>query len=281
MSAIGLNSAAFNGPQIIGPVIGGLIFAPFTDTPTFGAGLLFYINAISYLAVVIALLRMHPVPVTGGRREISMLDSIREGLAYVRQDVVVRWILILAATTALFARPYIQLLPALAHDQLKVGAVELSWMLAASGIGSLVGALATAALGGLRKRGAVLIGASVAFGVLLVAFTEQRTLLPSLPLLVLLGFSTMVFLGMANGLLQTRAPDHLRGRVMSVYTMVFMGLMPLGSMVMGSIGSVVGTGGGLLVGGVGCTIVALYAAARITPLRQATGGKARLAVRRA
>ena len=282
MSAIGLNSAAFNGPQIVGPVIGGLIFAPFAGTPTFGAGILFYINAISYLAVVIALLRMHPMPVTGGRREISMLDSIREGLAYVRQDVVVRWILILAATTALFARPYIQLLPALAHDQLKVGAVELSWMLAASGIGSLAGALATAALGGLRKRGAVLIGASIAFGALLVVFTEQRSLLPALPLLVLLGFSTMVFLGMANGLLQTRSPDHLRGRVMSVYTMVFMGLMPLGSMVMGSIGSIVGTGGGLLVGGVACTIVALYAAARITPLRQATGGPApRLAARRA
>jgi MFS family permease len=281
MSAIGLNSAAFNGPQIIGPVIGGLIFAPFANTPTFGAGILFYINAISYLAVVVALLRMNPIPVVGGRREISMLDSIREGLAYVRQDVVVRWILILAATTALFARPYLQLLPAVAHDLLQVGAVELSWMLAASGVGSLAGALATAALGGLQKRGAVLIGASIAFGALLVAFTEQRTLLPTLPLLVLLGFSTMVFLGMANGLLQTRSPDHLRGRVMSVYTMVFMGLMPLGSMAMGSIGSAVGIGGGLLVGAVGCTIVALYAAARIAPLRQATGGKVRLAARRA
>src|SRR5258708_10241054 len=89
----------------------------------------------------------------------------------------------------------------------------------------------------------------------------------------------MVFLGMANGLLQTRSPDHLRGRVMSVYTMVFMGLMPLGSMVMGSIGSIVGTGGGLLAGGVACTIVALYSAARLTPLRQATRGEVRLAAR--
>jgi len=208
-----------------------------------------------------------------------MLESIREGLAYIRQDTVVKWIVILAATTALFARPYIQLLPAVAHDLLKVGAVELSWMLAASGVGSLAGALATAALGGLRKRGAVLIASAVGFGVSLVLFTMQRTLVPSLPLLVLLGFSTMVFLGMANGLLQTRSPDHLRGRVMSVYTMVFMGLMPLGSMVMGSIGSIVGTDGGLLAGGVVCTVVALYAGARIAPLREATGGP-RLAARR-
>jgi len=281
MSAIGLNSAAFNGPQIIGPVIGGLLYAPFTDRPTFGAGLLFYVNAISYLAVVFALLRMRPVPVIGKSGEVSMLDSIREGLAYIRQDVVVRWIVILAAATALFARPYIQLLPAVAQGVLNVGAVELSWMLAASGVGALGGALATSALGGLRRRGAVLIGAAIAFGVFLVAFTLQRSLVVALPFLVLLGFSTMVFLGMANGLLQTRSPDHLRGRVMSVYTMVFMGLMPLGSMVMGSIGSVVGTGGGLLAGGVACTVVALYAGARIAPLRRATAGVRSLAPGRA
>ncbi len=80
---------------------------------------------------------------------------------------------------------------------------------------------------------------------------------------------------MANGLLQTRSPDHLRGRVMSVYTMVFMGLMPLGSMVMGSIGSVAGVASGLLVGGILCTLVALYAGARVTALREAVGGPRR------
>ncbi len=271
MSAIGLNSAAFNGPQIVGPVVGGLIFAPFAGTPTFGAGLLFYINAVSYLAVVIALLRMRPVPVVGTSGDVTMLESIREGLTYIRKDVVVKWIIILAAATALFARPYIQLLPAVAHEVLQVGAVELSWMLAASGVGALGGALATSALGGLRRRSFVMVGSSIAFGVFLVAFTLQRSLPAALVILALLGSATMVFLGMANGLLQSRSPDHLRGRVMSVYTMVFMGLMPLGSMVMGSIGSLIGTDGALLAGGMACTIVALYAAARIAPLRQATG----------
>ena len=280
MSAIGLNSAAFNGPQIIGPVIGGLIFAPFAGTPTFGAGLLFYINAVSYLAVVVALLKMRPVPIIGTSGDVTMLESIREGLAYIRQDVVVKWIVILAAATALFARPYIQLLPAVAHDLLNVGPVELSWMLAASGLGALLGSLATATLGGLRRRGAVLLASAVGFGVFLVLFTMQRSLVPSLPLLVLLGFTTMVFLGMANGLLQTRSPDHLRGRVMSVYTMVFMGLMPLGSMVMGSIGSVAGTDRGLLVGGVACTVVALYAGLRIAPLRDAIDAPRRSTARR-
>jgi MFS family permease len=278
MSAIGLNSAAFNGPQIIGPVIGGLLFAPFADRPTFGAGLLFSVNAISYLAVVVALLKMTPIPVVGSSTEVSMLDSIREGLAYIRRDTVVRWVVLLSAATALFARPYIQLLPAVAHELLRVGAVELSWMLAASGVGALLGSLATAALGGLRRRGAVLIASAGGFGLSLVLFTLQRSLLPALPLLVLLGLSTMVFLGMANGLLQTRSPDHLRGRVMSVYTMIFMGLMPLGSMVIGSIGSLVGTGGALLGGGAICAAVALYAALRIAPLRDVTGGEVPLRV---
>ncbi len=280
MSAIGLNSAAFNGPQIIGPVIGGLLFAPFVDRPTFGAGLLFAVNAISYLAVVTALARMTPIPVVRRTGEVSMLDSIREGLAYVRQDVVVRWVIVISATTAVFARPYIQLLPAVAREQLHVGAVELSWMLAASGVGALLGSFATAMLGGQKRRGSIFIAASTGFGVFLAVFTMQRSVIPALAPLVLLGFCTMVFLGMANGLLQTRSPDHLRGRVMSVYTMITMGLMPLGSMLLGSVGAALGTGGALLAGGVACSLVALYAGLRIAPLREATGGPAGLRVAR-
>src|SRR5258708_13771729 len=111
-SAIGLNSAAFNGPQIIGPVIGGLIFVPFADRPTFGAGLLFFINAISYLAVVVALLRMQPIPVVGKSGAVPMLAAIREGVAYVRPAAAGRWIIVLPPTTPLFSPPYLQLLPA-------------------------------------------------------------------------------------------------------------------------------------------------------------------------
>ena len=270
MSAIGLNSAAFNGPQIVGPVIGGLLFAPFVDTPTFGAGILFYVNAVSYLAVVVALLKMEPVPVVGTSSEVSMLDSIREGLAYIRQDVVVRWIVLLAATTALFARPYIQLLPAVAHELLNVGAVELSWMLAASGLGALAGALVTASLGAFQRRGLLLLGSVAAFGLFLAGFALQRELVPALPFLVALGLVTMLFNGMGNTILQTKSPEHLRGRVMSVYTMVFLGLMPLGSMVLGVAGTIVGTGTALLVGGLVVLATAAYAALRAPQIRGLT-----------
>ena len=270
MSAIGMNSAAFNGPQIIGPVIGGLIFAPFAGTPTFGAGILFYLNAVSYLAVVIALLKMNPVPVTRSKRELTMMQSIREGLRYIRRDVVVRWVIVLSATAALLARPFLQLLPAVANNVLRVGPLELSWMLAATGVGSLAGALVTANLGGVRRRGLVFTVSAIAVGLLLILFSLERALPLVLLLLGLLGAATMVFLGVANTLLQTRSPDHLRGRVMSVYTMIAMGLMPLGSLLLGSIGSLVGTDGGLLVGAIACTLVTLYALARVGPLRAAT-----------
>jgi len=270
LSAIGLNSAAFTGPQVIGPVIGGLIFAPFAATPFVGLGILFAINAASYLAVVIALFVMRPIPVTGRTRDLPMLDSIREGLRYIRRDPVIRWVILLSVACSLFARPYIQLLPAFAHDVLRIGAVELSWMLAAAGIGSLAGALVTASLGAFQRRGLLLLGSVGAFGLALAGFAVQHELLATLPFLVALGLVTMLFNGMGNTILQTKSPDHLRGRVMSVYTMVFLGLMPLGSMILGVVGTFVGTGTALQVGGIVLLAVTGYAAIREPRVRRLT-----------
>lgn len=263
MSAIGLNSAAFNGPQIVGPVLGGLLAIPF------GVGGLFALNAVSYVAVVAALVFMAPVPVQG-RRDVPVLRSIREGLGYIRRDPVIRWVVILAALTALLARPYIQLLPAVAQDSLGVGALELSWMFGASGVGSLLGALGTASLGNVRRRGLVLLGSAGAMAALVVVFGAQRSLWLSLPLLTLVGFTTMLFLGMGNTLLQTRAPDHLRGRVMSVHTMVFLGFMPLGSMVLGTLGTFVGVSTSFIIGGLLVLMAVAYAAVRVPAVRVAT-----------
>jgi len=148
VSAIGLNSVAFNGAQLAGPVLGGILYIPF------GLGGLFMINALSFSAVIAALILMAPVPAAARQRDVTVLRSIREGLGYVRHDVVVRWIIILTAAAALLTRPWIQLLPAFTEQILRVGAVELSWLMGASGFGALGGALVTASLGNLRRRGA-------------------------------------------------------------------------------------------------------------------------------
>src|SRR5438874_2424421 len=261
MSAIGLNSAAFNGATLVGPLVGGLLIIPF------GVGGLMIINAISYLAIVIALLVMRAQPVDTGRRA-PMLDSIGEGLSYLRHDPVLRWVVALSVATALLTRPYIQLLPAEAQF-LGVGAVELSWLLAASGAGALGGALITASLGGWKHRGALLVAAAFAHGSLLMLFGTQRSVLGALVFVGLTSFAVMVFLGMGNTLMQTRTPDALRGRVMSVNTMVFIGFMPLGQLVLGAVGTVAGINTAFLIGGIIVTAVALYAGLRVTALREA------------
>jgi predicted MFS family arabinose efflux permease len=261
MSAIGLNSAAFNGATLVGPLIGGVLIIPF------GVGGLMIINAITYVAIVAALLLMREQP-TRESTHLSMLEAIREGLSFIRGDPVLRWVIALSVATALFTRPYIQLLPAEAQF-LGVGAVELSWLLAASGGGALVGALATASLGSWRRRGALLIGAAVAHGTLLIFFGAQHTVLGAMVFVGLTSLAVMVFLGMANTLMQTRTPDALRGRVMSVHTMVFMGFMPLGQMVLGSVGTLIGINNAFLVGGVLVTLLAGYAALRVGALREA------------
>jgi len=270
MSAIGLNSAAFNGPQVIGPVIGGLIATAVgaTGGALAGVGWLFAINAASYGAVILALWLMAPVP-TEGRRDTPVLRSIREGLGYIRREQVILWVIVLVALTALLSRPYIQLLPAVAHE-MDLGALELSWLFAASGIGSLLGALATASLGNVRRRGVVLVASALTMTGLQVLFGAQRSLVLALPLLALLGVATMIFMGMGNTLLQTRTPDHLRGRVMSVNSMMFMGFMPLGSMVLGSIATIVGVANSFIVGAAVIAAVSAYVALRVPAVRRAT-----------
>jgi len=271
VSAIGLNSVAFNGAQLAGPVLGGILYVPF------GLGGLFMINALSFLAVIAALILMRPVPAAVRRRDVTMLQSIREGLGYVRHDTVVRWIMVLTAATALLTRPWIQLLPAFAEQVLRVGAVELSWLMGASGFGALAGALVTASLGNLRRRGLVLVISASVMAALVAVFALQRSLVIALPLLALVGFATMLFMGMSNTLVQTRTPDHLRGRVMSVHTMVFLGVMPLGTLLLGALGTAVGIDLAIIAGALSVLALVLYAAARVAPLRDAVATPRRAA----
>jgi MFS family permease len=261
MSAIGLNSAAFNGATLVGPLVGGVLIIPF------GIGGLMIVNSLTYVAIVAALLLMHPQPVrTTAHRPV--IESIREGLSFVRHDPVLRWVVVLSIATALLTRPYIQLLPAEAQF-LGVGALELSWLLATSGLGALLGALLTASLGGLRRRGALLVVAATAHGLLLTLFGAQHTVTGAAVFVGLTSFAVMVFLGMANTLMQTRTPDALRGRVMSVHTMVFMGFMPLGQMLLGSIGTFIGINNAFFAGGVVVASLAAYVALRVSDLREA------------
>jgi MFS family permease len=256
MNAIGLNSAAFNGPAIIGPALGGLI------VNAYGVADCFYINAASYMAVYAAVLLLKPKPPLSGLPETDIWSDVIEGFRYVRANSLIFAVVVLSALQALIGRPYIQLLPAFSKAQLGAGARELGILLAVSGAGALVGSIATAFIGGRAPRGRLLIGSAAASGALLALLGATHSLLPAATVLLALGVAAMLFLGTANTILQTHTPIAMRGRVMSIYTMIFLGFMPLGSWLLGSIASVTSLPVAFVLGG-----VVLIAAVAITARR--------------
>jgi MFS family permease len=263
MNAIGLNSAAFNGPAIIGPALGGLI------VNAYGVADCFYINAASYMAVFAAVLLLKPKPPLSGLPETDIWSDVIEGFRYVRANALIFAVVVLSALQALIGRPYIQLLPAFSKAQLGAGARELGILLAVSGAGALVGSIATAFIGGRAPRGSLLIGSAAASGALLALLGATHSLLPAATVLLALGIAAMLFLGTANTILQTHTPIAMRGRVMSIYTMIFLGFMPLGSWLLGSIASVTSLPVAFALGGV-VLIAAVAIIARRPDIRALT-----------
>jgi MFS family permease len=250
-NAVALQSAAFNGTGILGPSLAGLALG------FIGIAACFYINAISFLAVIIALFLMSSVPNRVMRKQ-TMFQNLREGFGYVRSNRTVAALLLLIALVGLLGRPYTQLMPAVQQDVLHVGATGLGLLMAFSSIGALIGALAIASLSDFKYRGLMLMGSIAVFGVALVSFSLSRSFPLSLGLLVLVGGGATMSMSTTNMLIQLNVPGEFRGRIISMYTMIAMGMMPLGSMLLGAIADFIGVPVTLLGGGVGC-LVALVA----------------------
>lgn len=249
-NAIGLNSLAFNAPAVIGPPIAGLIIA--------GAGVspCMFANAVLTLAVVAALTFMGPVPASSTRRD-SVWLSIREGIAFLEQHPVLRWVVLLLIVTSLFVRPYNFLLPAYAVHVLHTDARGLGWLMAATGFGAMGGALATAAF--IPQRRSALWAASaliIALGAIGLGASASMPI--ALGALAIMGLATLTFLGSSNILLQTLAPDDMRGRVISVYSMIVLGLVPGGTLLLGSIASLLDLREAFVIGGLVCGLCAIW-----------------------
>ncbi|HEV3154175.1 MAG TPA: MFS transporter [Candidatus Baltobacteraceae bacterium] len=247
-NAIGLNSVAFNAPAVIGPAVAGVLIA------TIGIAGSFYVNAVATMAVVVALLFMQPAPPSTSRRE-PVLRSIANGLRFLYRHRILRWILLVYTITAVLVRPYSTLLPAFIVNTLHYEAQELGLAIAATGIGGFAGALLTAYFGARERRGTIW-GASVAImsaGLLGLGFVWN--LWAALPLLFAIGTATMTFMGASNTLIQTLSPDDVRGRAISVYSMVALGLVPGGALVLGGLASVTGLHVAFAIGGALCALV--------------------------
>lgn len=250
-NAIGLNSVAFNAPAVLGPAIAGVLISSVNIA---GA---FYLNAIATLAVVVALIFMKPAPPTTSRRE-PFLPSIAYGLRFLYSHKILGWLITMFIITALLVRPYSMLLPAFIVNTLHVTAKGLGIAIAATGVGGFAGALVTAYLGTREHRGTIWsVSAGVmAIGVFLLGFIWNLWL--TLPVLFLIGTATMTFLGASNTLIQTLSPDEVRGRAIAVYSMVALGIVPGGALIVGSIASLTGLHVAFwIVGGI-TALIALY-----------------------
>ncbi|CAG0946675.1 Multidrug efflux pump Tap [Anaerolineae bacterium] len=229
MNAIALNSAMFNTARILGPTLAGIVLA------LVGAGWCFFLNGASFLAVIGGLLLMDVQSVIAARRDESPLLQIREGLGYIRHNKIVLTLLSMVAVANIFAFGYSALLPAFAQDVLHTGPEGLGLLSASVGIGALTGALIVASLGNSRRKGLLLTIGNVFFPTMVLAFASSRVLPLSMLILVGAGLGFMIQNTMTNTLIQFAVPDHLRGRVMSVYMLVFQGLFPIGSLMAGAL----------------------------------------------
>ena len=225
--AIGLNSVAFNAPSVVGPPFAGLLIAGIGVAPCF------LVNAATTLAVIVALIFMDPAPPSSTRRG-HVLGAIVEGVRFLSGHPVLRWVVLLLVVTSLTIRPYNFLLPAYAVHVVHTDAKGLGWLMAASGAGAIAGAFFTAATGGSRRGMIWIVSAIVAsLGVAGLGLTTNVGIAGTV--LVAIGIATMSFIGSSNILLQTLSPDEMRGRSVSVYSMILLGLVPFGSLLIGSI----------------------------------------------
>jgi MFS family permease len=262
MNAIALNSSMFNGARIIGPAISGILVA------SIGEGWCFFANAVSYIAVIVGLLLMRIVHPAKLATQGSPLENIMEGFAYARNTGPIRAILLLLGLVSFVGMPYTVLMPVFADQILHGGARGLGILMGATGIGALLGAVSLAAKIGLRGLGKIIATCAAGFGVSLILFSFSRIFWLSTLLLVPVGFFMMVQMAASNTLVQSMVPDRLRGRILSVYSMMFMGMAPFGALAAGTVAHHLGAPWTVALGGVACFAGAILFASHLPAVRR-------------
>lgn len=262
MNAIALNSSMFNGARMIGPAIAGVLVA------TVGEGWCFLINSVSFLAVIASLLMMTVPAAIRADAPASALTSLKEGFRFVTGQAPVGALLAMMAVLSLTGMPFTVLMPIFADQVLHGGPRAMGVLMAASGVGALIGALLLAARRDLRGLGSLVAVAACGFGVALVVFACSRVFAVSTALLSAVGFAMMLEMGATNTLLQSMTPDALRGRVMAVYSMMLLGVAPLGALLAGLAASSIGAPATVGIGGGLCVVSGFVFASHLPRLRE-------------
>ena len=247
-NAIGINSSMVNSARLIGPALAGIVIA------AWGEGWCFLIDGISYFAVIASLLMMQLKPIEQRRSSTSMFEQMREGWSYVNSFVPIRTVLTLFAVLSLMGWPYAVLLPIFAAKVLHGGPNTLGLLTGASGVGALAAALGLAfrkSVVGLTRS---IQRAAGMFGAGLIFFGLSHTLWLSLSMMLIVGYGMMLGLAGSNTIIQTLVPENMRGRVMSYYTMAFVGMAPFGSLLAGGLAHWIGASHTVMITGACCLL---------------------------
>jgi MFS family permease len=261
-NAIALNSSMFNGARLIGPAVAGALIA------VMGEGACLLINGISFLTVIAALsmMRLAPRHAAGGGNPVW--HELREGFAYAYGFTPIRYILMMLAMISLTGMQYTVILPVFAGEVLHGGAHTFGFLMSASGVGAFAAAVYMTSRRSVLGLGRVIAIAAATFGVALIIFSFSNNFWLSLFMLFLAGFASITQVASCNTILQTVADDDKRGRVMSFYTMAFMGMAPFGSLLAGALAGRIGAPATLLLGGISCLVSSLVFYLKLPAIRR-------------
>lgn len=261
INAIALNSSIFNGARVIGPSIAGIVIS------FIGEGWCFFANGVSYIAVIAGLMMMKVAQEPPATQQSSGVRNLLEGFLYARRTRPVRAMLLLVALLSIVGMPYTVLMPIFADRILHGGVRGMGILMGMTGLGALAGAMSLAVRSGTKGLGRLAGNASVWFGIGLLLFSFSRNFWLSALFLMPVGFSLIVQMGSTNTLLQTMVPDDLRGRVMALHVMMFMGMMPFGQFFAGAIAEKVGAPVAVASGALICLIGAGIFLSRLPKLQ--------------
>jgi len=259
-SAISLNSAMFNGARMIGPSIAGIIVA------AFGEGVCFLLNALSFLAVIFCLFAMKIKPRKVRTSSKNIIHEMKTGFKYAYGSLPIRSIILYLGFVSLIGMSYFVLMPIFARDILHGGARTLGFLMASTGIGALGGALFLASRKNVIQLFKIIVFSGLVFGCGIIFFSFSRYLWLSLILLVFTGFGMMTQMASCNTLVQMIVEDDKRGRVMGLYTTAFMGMMPIGALITGTLASIIGAPYTMIINGFSCLIASLVFASKVEKL---------------
>jgi MFS family permease len=261
-NGIALNSSMVNMARLVGPALAGIVIG------AVGEGYCFLIDGLSYLAVIASLLMMHVKAATLTQVKASMVEQLKEGWAYVSGFAPVRTILLLFALVSLMGMPFMVLMPIFASNVLHGGPHTLGFLLGASGVGALVSAVSLALRKTVRGLTTMIQVSAAVFGLGLITFGMSRTLYLSLLLMLVVGFGMMQGMAASNTIIQTLVPEDRRGRVMSYYTMSFVGMAPFGSLLAGGLAHRLGAPHAVMITGAFCVAGAAWFTTQLKAIRQ-------------